>query len=166
MKIFITAYKQNLKTFKEQFGIIGVVLEHICAIIVFMPFSTIHQVVKTITPPNDNVNGTLIISYPIIIFFFVMGFLFISSFVMDILDLIKDETQQYIKKNMVKIVIAVNIITILVSIYMTMLPIFIFIWLLTAMQIYNMKLEHRLKMMREPYQNIESEGENRENTKP
>lgn len=165
MKIFITAYKQNLKTFKEQFGIIGVVLEHICAIIVFMPFSTIHQVVKTITPPNDNVNGTLIISYPIIIFFFVMGFLFISSFALDILDLLKAKTQQYIKKHMVNIVIAVNVITILVSIYITMLPIFIFIWLLTAMQLNEMRIEHRLRKMQKLYKKIESEVENSENPK-
>ena len=166
MKIFITAYKQNLKTFKEQFGIIGVVLEHICAIIVFMPFSTIHQVVKTITPPNDNVNGTLIISYPIIIFFFVMGFLFVCSFALDILDLLKDKTQQYIKKHTVNIVIAVNVITTLVSIYITMLPIFIFIWLLTAMQLNEIRIEHRLRKMQKLYKKIESEVENSENPKP
>ena len=162
MKIFITAYKQSLETFKEKFGIIGVILDHLCAIIVSIPFSTIHQVVKTITPPTDNVNGTLIISYPIIIYAFVMGFLFISSFVLDILDLLKDRTQQYIKKNMVKIVIAANVITILVSIYMTMLPIFIFIWLLTAMQLNEMRIERRLRKMKKLYKEIENEVENSE----
>lgn len=162
MKKFITAYKQNLKTFKEKFGIIGVIPNHLCTIIVFMPFPTIHQAVKTVTPATDNVNGTLIISYPIIIFAFVMGFLFISSFVLDILDLIKDETQQYIKKHMMKIVIAINVITILFSTYVTMLPIFIFIWLLTAMQLNKMRIEHRLRKMQKLYKKIESEVENSE----
>lgn len=162
MKLLITAYKQNLELFKEKFGIIGLILTHIGAIIIFTPFSTIHQFVKTIAPPTDNVNGTLIISYPIIIYAFVMGFLFISSFVLDILDLFKDRTQQYIKKNMVKIVIAVNVITILVSIYMTMLPVFIFIWLLTAMQLNEMKIEHRLRKMQKLYKKIENEVENSE----
>ena len=135
MKILVTAYKQNLEPFNQPFGIIGLILTHICTITVLTPFSTIHQVVKTIAPPNDNVNGTLIISYPFIIFAFVLGFLFTTSVILDIFDLLKDQTQQYIKKHMVNIVIAVNVITILVSIYITMLPIFIFIWLLTAMQL-------------------------------
>ena len=91
-----------------------------------------------------------------------MGFLFISSFVLDILDLLKDRTQQYIKKNMVKIVIAANVITILVSIYMTMLPIFIFIWLLTAMQLNEMRIERRLRKMKKLYKEIENEVENSE----
>lgn len=162
MKLLITAYKQNLKTFKEKFGIIGVILNHLCTIIVFMPFPTIHQAVKTVTPATDNVNGTLIISYPIIIFAFVMGFLFISSFVLDILDLLKDETQQYIEKHIMKIKIIVNIITILISIYVTMLPIFIFIWLVTAVELNEMRIEHKLRKMQKLYKKIESEVENSE----
>lgn len=162
MKLLITAYKQNLEPFNQPFGIIGLILTHIGAIIVLTPFSTIHQIVKTITPPNDNVNGTLIISYPIIIFAFVMGFLFITCFVLDILDLLKNETRQYIEKHMVKIGIAINVITILFAIYVTMLPIFIFIWLLTAMQLNEMRIEHQLRKMQKLYKKIESEVETSE----
>lgn len=151
MKLLITAYKQNLEPFNQPFGIIGLILTHIGTIIVLTPFSTIHQIVKTIAPPNDNVNGTLIISYPIIIFAFIMGFLFITCFVLDISDLLKDKTQQYIKKHMVKIVISINVITILFAIYVTMLPIFIFIWLLTAMQLNEMRIEHQLRKMQKLY---------------
>ena len=118
--------------------------------------------VKTITPPNDNVNGTLIISYPFIIFAFVMGFLFILSFILDILDLLKDKTQQRIEKHMMKITIIVNIMTILISIYVTMLPIFIFIWLLTAMELNELKIEHRLRKMQKLYKKIEKEVETNE----
>lgn len=162
MKLLMTAYKQNLEPFNQPFGIIGLILTHIGTIIVLTPFSTIHQIVKTITPPNDNVNGTLIISYPIIIFCFCYGFLFITCFVLDILDLLKDKTQQYIKKHMVKIVIAVNVITILFAIYVTTLPIFIFIWLLTAMQLNEMRIEHQLRKMQKLYKKIKSEVENSE----
>ena len=56
MKLLMTAYKQNLEPFNQPFGIIGLILTHISTIIVLTPFSTIHQIVKTITPPNDNVN--------------------------------------------------------------------------------------------------------------
>lgn len=162
MKILITAYKQNLEPFNQPFGIIGLILTHICAIIVLTPFPTIHQIVKTITPPNDNVNGTLIISYPIIIFAFIMGFLFITSFVLDILDLLKNETQQYIEKHIMKITIIVNIMTILISIYVTILPIFVFIWLVTAMELNELRIEHRLRKMQKLYKKIESEVENSE----
>lgn len=151
MKLLMTAYKQNLEPFNQPFGIIGLILTHIGAIIVLTPFSTIHQVVKTIAPPNDNVNGTLIISYTFIIFAFIMGFLFITCFVLDILDLLKNETQQYIEKHMMKITIIVNVIIILFSTYVTMLPIFIFIWLLTAMQLNEMRIEHQLRKMQKLY---------------
>lgn len=160
----MTAYKQNLEPFNQPFGIIGLILTHIGTIIVLTPFSTIHQMVKTITPPNDNVNGTLIISYPFLIFAFIMGFLFITCFVLDILDLLKDKTQQYIKKHITKITIIVNIMTILMSIYMTILPIFIFIWLVTIMELNEMRLEHRLRKMQKLYKKIESEVKN--NGKP
>lgn len=162
MKLLMTAYKQNLEPFNQPFGIIGLILTHIGAIIVLTPFSTIHQVVKTIAPPNDDVNGTLIISYPIIIFAFVMGFLFITYFVLDILDLLKNETQQYIEKHMMKITIIANIMTILISIYVTMLPIFIFIWLVTAMELNEMRIEHQLRKMQKLYKKIESEVETSE----
>lgn len=166
MKLLITAYKQNLEPFNQPFGIIGLILTHIGAIIVLTPFSKIHQIIKTIAPPNDNVNGTLIISYPIIIFAFFMGFLFITCFVLDVLDLLKSETQQYIEKHIMKIAIIVNIMTILISIYVTMLPIFVFIWLVTAMELNEMRIEHRLRKMQKLYKKIESEFENSENAKP
>lgn len=162
MKLLMTAYKQNLEPFNQPFGIIGLILTHIGAIIVLTPFSTIHQIVKTITPPNDNVNGTLIISYPFIVFAFVMGFLFILSLILDILDLLKNKTQQRIEKHMMKIIIPINIMTILISIYVTMLPIFIFIWLLTAMQLNEMRIEHRLRKMQKLYKKIEKEVETSE----
>lgn len=164
MKLLITAYKQNLEPFNQPFGIIGLILTHIGTIIVLTPFSTIHQMVKTITPPNDNVNGTLIISYPFLIFAFIMGCLFITCFVLDILDLLKNETQQYIEKQIMKITIIVNIMTILMSIYVTMLPIFIFIWLVTIMELNEMRLEHRLRKMQKLYKKIEIEVKN--NGKP
>lgn len=162
MKLLITAYKQNLEPFNQPFGIIGLVLTHIGAIIILTPFSTIHQVVKTIAPPNDNVNGTLIISYPIIIFAFILGFLFITCFVLDVLDLLKDKTQQYIEKHIMKITIIVNIMTILISIYVTMLPIFVFIWLVTAIELNEMRIEHRLRKMQKLYKKIEKEVETSE----
>lgn len=151
MKLLMTAYKQNLEPFNQPFGIIGLILTHIGTIIVLTPFSTIHQVVKTIVPPNDNVNGTLIISYPFIIFAFIMGFLFITCVVLDILDLLKNKTRQYIEKHIMKITIIVNIITILISIYVTMLPIFIFIWLVTAMELNKMRIKHQLRKMQKLY---------------
>lgn len=160
MKLLMTAYKQNLEPFNQPFGIIGLILTHIGTIIVLTPFSTIHQIVKTITPPNDNVNGTLIISYPIIIFAFIMGFLFITCVVLDILDLLKNKTRQYIEKHMMKITIIVNIMTILISIYVTTLPIFVFIWLLTAMEINEIRIEHQLRKIQKLYKKIESEVEN------
>ena len=162
MKLLLTAYKQNLEPFNQPFGIIGLILTHIGTIIVLTPFSTINQIVKTITPPNDNVNGTLIISYPFFIFAFIMGFLFITCFVLDILDLLKNETQQYIEKHIMKITIIVNIMTILISIYVTILPIFIFIWLVTAMKINEMRIEHRLRKMQKLYKKIETELETSE----
>ena len=158
MKLLMTAYKQNLEPFSQPFGIIGLILTHIGAIIVLTPFSTIHQIVKTITPPNDNVNGTLIISYPIIIFAFIMGFLFITCFVLDILDLLKNETRQYIKKHIMKITIIVNIMTILISIYVATLPIFVFIWLLTAMEINEIRIEHQLRKMQKLYKKNRKQG--------
>lgn len=160
MKLLMTTYKQNLEAFNQPFGIIGLILTHIGAVIVLTPFSTIHQIIKTITPPNDNVNGTLIISYPFIIFAFVMGFLFITCFVLDILDLLKNETRQYIEKHIMKITIIVNIMTILISIYVTTLPIFVFIWLLTAMEINEIRIEHQLRKIQKLYKKIESEVEN------
>lgn len=162
MKLLMTAYKQNLEPFNQPFGIIGLILTHIGTIIVLTPFSTIHQIVETIAPPNDNVHGTLIISYPIIIFAFIMGFLFITCFVLDILDLLKNETQRYIEKHITKITIIVNIMTILISNYVTILPIFIFIWLVTAMQLNEMRIEHRLKKMQKMYKKIEKELETSE----
>lgn len=80
-----------------------------------------------------------------------MGFLFITCFVLDILDLLKDRTQQYIEKHIMKIAIIINIITILISIYVTMLPIFIFIWLVTAMELNEMRIEHQLRKMQKLY---------------
>lgn len=160
MKLLITTYKQNLEPFSQPFGIIGLILTHIGAIIVLTPFSIIHQIVKTIAPPNDNVNGTLIISYPIIIFAFVMGFLFITCFVLDILDLLKDRTQQYIEKHIMKIAIIINIITILISIYVTMLPIFIFIWLVTSMELNEMRIEHQLRKMQKLCKKNRKRGRN------
>ena len=91
-----------------------------------------------------------------------MGFLFITCFVLDILDLLKNETRQYIEKHIIKIIIAINIMTILISIYVTMLPIFIFIWLLTAMQLNEMRIEHRLRKMQKLYKKIEKEVETSE----
>lgn len=91
-----------------------------------------------------------------------MGFLFITCFVLDILDLLKNETQQYIEKHMMKITIIVNIMTILISIYVTMLPIFIFIWLLTAIQLNEMRIEHQLRKMQKLYNKIEKEVETNE----
>ena len=160
MKLLMTTYKQNLEAFNQPFGIIGLILTHIGTVIVLTPFSTIHQIIKTITPPNDNVNGTLIISYPFIIFAFVMGFLFITCFVLDILDLLKNETRQYIEKHIMKITIIVNIMTILISIYVTTLPIFVFIWLLTAMEINEIRIEHQLRKIQKLYKKIKSEVEN------
>lgn len=52
--------------------------------------------------------------------------------------------------------------TILISIYVTMLPIFIFIWLLTAMQLNEMRIEHRLRKMQKLYKKIEKEVETSE----
>ena len=165
MKLLMTAYKQNLEPFNQPFGIFGLILTHICTIIVLTPFSTIHQIVKTIAPPNDNVNGTLIISYPILIFAFFWGSLFITCVVLDILDLLRSETQQYIEKHIMKIAIIVNITTILISIYVTMLPIFIFIWLVTVIELNEMRIEHRLRKMQKLYKKIESEVETSEKTK-
>lgn len=165
MKLLMTAYKQNLEPFNQPFGIIGLILTHIGVIIELTPFPTIHQAVKTVTPPTDNANGTLIISYPIIIFAFIMGFLFITCLVLDVLDLLKDKTQQYIEKHIMKITIIVNIMTILISIYVTLLPIFIFIWLVTAMELNEIRIEHRLRKMRKLYKKIENEVETDEKPK-
>lgn len=68
------------------------------------------------------------------------------------LSLVKDETQQYIEKHIMKIIIIANVVTILISIYVTMLPIFVFIWLLTAMQLNEMRIEHRLRKMQKTVQ--------------
>ena len=68
------------------------------------------------------------------------------------LSLVKDETQQYIEKHIMKIIIIANVVTILISIYVTMLPIFVFIWLLTAMQLNEMIIEQRLRKMQKTVQ--------------